>query len=242
MNKEQTKSPMPFGLLWCCYPHARKANISDCFCHQCLSAFCGVVTHATAPRLAFKTASPMPFGLLWCCYPPTGVAPCNALASSPMPFGLLWCCYCRRRGNQDWRGLVTNAFRPFVVLLLGKVSATECYRPCHQCLSAFCGVVTSKSYQTLCFGDQSPMPFGLLWCCYHTQSPLTYFLSSKSPMPFGLLWCCYSRLVCTPPRRSTSHQCLSAFCGVVTSKNSTQRLERQRESPMPFGLLWCCYY
>ncbi len=60
-----------------------------------------------------------------------------------MPFGLLWCCY--QQGNTHARSAnhaVTNAFRPFVVLLLVNVN------------------------KMLDCGSKSPMPFGLLWCCY----------------------------------------------------------------------------
>ncbi len=38
-----------------------------------------------------------------------------------------------------------------------------------------------------------------------------------SPMPFGLLWCCYTLIRSSFPVHRQRHQCLSAFCGVVTA-------------------------
>ena len=61
-----------------------------------------------------------------------------------MPFGLLWCCY----NKNTLAGIgailvVTNAFRPFVVLLPDYWKANrQQVLSGHQCLSAFCGVVT----------------------------------------------------------------------------------------------------
>ena len=109
------------------------------------------------------------------------------------------------------------------------------------------------------------MPFGLLWCCY-TNETRHHPPRFPSPMPFGLLWCCYVMSSDDPAGPCVSHQCLSAFCGVVTTRRSCELVQLIRghqclsafcgvvtfakgthksviegESPMPFGLLWCCY-
>ena len=56
--------------------------------------------------------------------------------TSPMPFGLLWCCYTKQRRNTRRARNVTNAFRPFVVLLLHEIQymdpavrVTNAFRP-----------------------------------------------------------------------------------------------------------------
>ena len=139
---------MPFGLLWCCYMTTLSNLITALIGHQCLSAFCGVVTafrcavtpgnfHVTNAFRPFvvllrasgthhpglRSRSPMPFGLLWCCYPPVQRPSPGSDGLSPMPFGLLWCCYDHR--EQLPLGIhVTNAFRPFVVLLLNETTIT----------------------------------------------------------------------------------------------------------------------
>ena len=95
----------------------------------------------------------------------------------------------------------------------------------HQCLSACCGVVTKKVARSAFELWLSPMPFGLLWCCYDecpekysevrqvtnafrpvvvllpTRHYLAVVTNRASPMPFGLLWCCYRRKAYPPQYR-----------------------------------------
>ncbi len=125
--------------------------------------------------------------------------------------------------NSKYPESVTNAFRPVVVLLLETES------------------------EALDWLQESPMPFGLLWCCYtcnrkHGQARL------QSPMPFGLLWCCYritlKRLFIAAAVTNAfrpvvvllrcfllalfvraRHQCLSACCGVVTRTVAVEVME-----------------
>ncbi len=86
-----------------------------------------------------------------------------------MPFGLLWCCYnANTASTAVKRGSVTNAFRPVVVLLRDK-----------------------EMDKVLADTKESPMPFGLLWCCYLPEDARLIASAPESPMPFGLLWCCY---------------------------------------------------
>ena len=110
--------------------------------HQCLSAFCGVVTASVIPtaiRRDYVTNAFRPFVVLLLC---TEKKTQSLEALSPMPFGLLWCCYSdAKRMPSAWPD-VTNAFRPFVVLLLQKSAEHSPEAMSHQCLSAFCGVVT----------------------------------------------------------------------------------------------------
>ncbi len=72
--------------------------------------------------------------------------------------------------NHSLLRVVTNAFRPVVVLL-----------------HAYVGL-------TFACTQGSPMPFGLLWCCYLQLPSPDRIGHRQSPMPFGLLWCCYPKV------------------------------------------------
>ncbi len=169
MKQRTGSSPMPFGLLWCCYTNVNDWAFSETPSHQCLSACCGVVTTDVSNALLSGVTSHQ--CLSACC----GVV---------TPHGGRYC--------QARRVPVTNAFRPVVVLL-------------RTCVSG------GSSPENL-----SPMPFGLLWCCYAWRCKGTFAVSSSSPMPFGLLWCCYL-------------------------ERELNAANERIKSPMPFGLLWCCY-
>ena len=243
LNAMHEASPMPFGLLWCCYNNSINSTVVP------------------------FVRSPMPFGLLWCCYCyKQGLS--NPLAmESPMPFGLLWCCYVSADRETEKSVLVTNAFRPVVVLLQRNPSLPVLRRARHQCLSACCGVVTgNKHYSTrkALAVTNAFRPVVVLLQKFPKVTAIQFI--AWSPMPFGLLWCCYFRCCSTHPSSQVSgHQCLSACCGVVTKAANamltileeghqclsaccgvvtwlhTRELIGITESPMPFGLLWCCY-
>ncbi len=169
---------MPFGLLWCCYAVMQSMVPIHGKRHQCLSACCGVVTSTPKREAALLSAGHQ--CLSACC----GVVTSGSEWGSP-----------RRPG-------VTNAFRPVVVLLLGVPTKEQRHWiGCHQCLSACCGVVTRRAAWTLDRQAWSPMPFGLLWCCYGSKSLVRL-------APLG------------------RHQCLSACCGVVTAGPFYARIER----------------
>ncbi len=184
---------MPFGLLWCCYLVQARATSRCPLGHQCLSAFCGVVTRQrTRPR-----------------------PPADPVTNAFRPFVVLLPVLIQ--AYLETSAGVTNAFRPFVVLL-PLVSSNAKTGPI-----------------------PSPMPFGLLWCCYCRVRCRGFPLVQASPMPFGLLWCCYPNKDGVPSWPGRRHQCLSAFCGVVTPRMRIIGHAVVAVSPMPFGLLWCCY-
>ncbi len=112
---------------------------------------------------------------------------------------------------------VTNAFRPFVVLLQRNfISRPLRLQASHQCLSAFCGVVTDGGGEMSAPINESPMPFGFLWCCYPLL-PGVGWIGDSVTNAFRLfvvllLPCALFILLIS----FVSHQCLSAFCGVVT--------------------------
>ncbi len=131
---------MPFGLLWCCYTHC--GVLKGRFTvgrHQCLSAFCGVVTWRADPETEGARERHQCLSAFCGVVTPSLNRNCRArLPASPMPFGLLWCCYIITQLPSPFdESLVTNAFRPFVVLLRmgnGKcrcheVRVTNAFRP-----------------------------------------------------------------------------------------------------------------
>ncbi len=135
----------------------------------------------------------MPFGLLWCCYLRQGDDDRGAdeyVTNAFRPFVVLL--HLRGRRTQGSVRRVTNAFRPFVVLLQATAKGVDFGSASHQCLSAFCGVVTLvHPREVFRAAIVSPMPFGLLWCCYKSAEGEATKNGVESPMPFGLLWCFY---------------------------------------------------
>ncbi len=233
---------MPFGLLWCCYTRSSQHALrvaryvtnafrpfvvllqgvyGDVFQqvlgHQCLSAFCGVVTISPSSN------------------PSQSLSVTNAFR----PFVVLL--LDGEFHGRDWHVVVTNAFRPFVVLLPQRYRqgpgrddrVTNAFRP-------FVVLLLGSLAQLLAKANESPMPFGLLWCCYHTPGPwlATPTTVTNAFRPFVVLLRKTESNTITP---RPSHQCLSAFCGVVTRITEDGSAVRIIMSPMPFGLLWCCY-
>ncbi len=234
---------MPFGLLWCCYLRLRQRSPRPP----------GHVTNAFRPFVVLlrkrenhlingNITSPMPFGLLWCCYPSPFDESLYGQTKSPMPFGLLWCCYfwtATKITAQKKR--VTNAFRPFVVLLPHRrLGSTHQNYPVTNAFRPFVVLLLHPSrhlQRRHRLVTNAFRPFVVLL-------PVREFgvacRSIGSPMPFGLLWCCYGDCLGNHRFGHCRHQCLSAFCGVVTDTRSHGAIHRPA-SPMPFGLLWCCY-